>query len=142
MFHRREPDIWLAYSNDLKDWCDHKKIMNPLSDSRWEHNKIGIAGPPIKTDKGWLLIYHGTSSEKRYCLGAALLDLNDPSKVLARQKEPILEPELDWEVNGCVPNVVFSCGQVKIGDRILIYYAGADSAIGVAELRKSDIDFY
>ncbi len=141
MFHRREPDIWLAYSNDLENWYDHISIMSPLPSSEWEHNKIGIAGPPIKTEKGWLLIYHGTSKEKRYCLGAALLDLDDPSIVIARQKEPILEPELDWEVNGCVPNVVFSCGQVEFEDRILIYYAGADSAIGVAELRKSDIDF-
>ena len=141
MFHRREPDIWLAYSNDLENWYDHTSIMSPISNSKWESNKIGIAGPPIKTDKGWLLIYHGTSKEKRYCLGAALLDLDDPSKLLARQREPILEPQLEWEVNGCVPDVVFSNGQVEIGDRILIYYAGADSAIGVAELKRSDIVF-
>ncbi len=141
MLHRREPDILIAYSNDLNNWSNHTKVMSPISDSSWEHGKIGIAGPPIKTDEGWLLIYHGTTREKKYTLGAALLDLDDPSKVLARQKEPILEPELDWEVNGCVPNVVFSCGQVEFEDRILIYYAGADSAIGVAELRKSDIDF-
>jgi predicted GH43/DUF377 family glycosyl hydrolase len=66
--------------------------MKPLPDSVWEYNKIGIAGPPIKTEQGWFLIYHGTSNEKGYCLGAALLDLDNPSKVLARQTEPILEP--------------------------------------------------
>jgi len=141
MFHRREPDICLAYSNELENWYNHKRILSPLSSSKWENNKIGIAGPPIKTDKGWLLIYHGTNKEKRYCLGAALLDLDDPSIVLARQKEPILEPELDWEVNGCVPNIVFSNGQVEIENRLLVYYAGADSAIGVAELKRSDIVF-
>jgi predicted GH43/DUF377 family glycosyl hydrolase len=81
--------------------------MKPIPDSDWEYNKIGIAGPPIKTEQGWFLIYHGTSSEKGYCLGAALLDLDDPSKVLARQNEPILEPELDWELNGYIPNLPF-----------------------------------
>jgi len=141
MFHRREPDIWIAYSSDLKDWYDHKIIMKPLPDSDWEYNKIGIAGPPIKTKQGWFLIYHGTSNEKGYCLGAALLDLDDPSRVLARQTEPILEPELDWEVNGYIPKVIFSCGQAEIGDRILVYYGGADTVIGVAELDKKDIKF-
>jgi len=66
---------------------------------------------------------------------AALLDLNDPSKVIARQAEPILEPELEWEVNGHIPKVVFSCGHAEIGDRILVYYGGADTVIGVAELK-------
>ena len=141
MLHRREPSIWLAYSDDLKHWYDHTRIMSPLCDSNWEHSKIGIGGPPIRTDEGWLLIYHGVSEEKKYCLGAALLGLDDPARVLARQKEPILEPELEWEVKGCVPNVVFSCGQVEVGNRLLMYYAGADSAIGVAELRKSDIAY-
>ncbi|GAG38290.1 unnamed protein product, partial [marine sediment metagenome] len=141
MFHRREPDIWIAYSSDLKTWYNHKIIMRPLPDSVWEYNKIGIAGPPIKTEQGWFLIYHGTSKEKGYCLGAALLDLDNPSQVLARQIEPILEPQLDWEVNGYIPRVVFSCGQAEMGDRILVYYGGADTVIGVAELDKKDIKF-
>ena len=141
MFHRREPDIWIAYSDDLKTWYDHRIIMKPIFDSNWEYNKIGIAGPPIKTDQGWFLIYHGTSNEKGYCLGAALLDLYNPLKVLARQSEPILEPELDWEINGYIPKVVFSCGQAEIGDKILVYYGGADTAIGVAELDKKNMKF-
>ena len=141
MFHRREPDIWIAYADDLKNWYDHKIIMKPIVDSDWEYNKIGIAGPPIKIEQGWFSIYHGTSKDKGYCLGAALLDLNDPSKVLARQHEPILEPELDWEVKGYIPKGVFSCGQAEIGDRILVYYGGADTVIGVAELYKKDIKF-
>ncbi|MBA7576298.1 1,4-beta-mannosyl-N-acetylglucosamine phosphorylase [subsurface metagenome] len=70
-----------------------------------------------------------------------MLDLNDPSKVLARQTEPVLEPELDWELNGYIPKVIFSCGQAEIGDRILVYYGGADTVIGVAELDKKDIKF-
>lgn len=141
MLHRREPNIWVAYSDDLKTWYGHTVIMEPILDSVWESEKIGIGGPPIKTEQGWLLIYHGVSKNKVYSLGAALLDLNDPTKVIARQAEPILEPELDWEVNGYIPNVVFACGQAEIGDRILIYYGGADTVIGVAELNKKDIKF-
>jgi beta-1,2-mannobiose phosphorylase / 1,2-beta-oligomannan phosphorylase len=141
MFHRRDPDIWIAYSDDLKSWTDHTRVMEPVPSSKWESRKIGISGPPIKTEDGWLLIYHGVSQDSVYTQGIALLDLSDPSKVLYRQTEPILEPELKWEKEGCVPNVVFSCGQIETGGSILIYYAGADTVIGVAELKKKDIVF-
>jgi len=141
MLHRRNPDIWIAYSHDLKTWYDHTIIMKPIPDSNWEYDKIGIAGPPIKTNQGWFLIYHGTSKEKGYCLGAALLDLNDPSRVIVRQSEPILEPQLDWEITGYIPKVVFSCGQAEIEDKILVYYGGADRVIGVAEIYKKNIKF-
>ena len=141
MFHRRPPDIWLATSDDLKTWNDHQCVMEALPGSDWENEKIGIGGPPIKTDEGWLLIYHGVSKQKQYSLGIALLDLDNPSKVLKRQAEPILVPELDWEMNGYVPNVVFSCGQVIMGDELLVYYGGADTAIGVAKINMKDIIF-
>ena len=142
MFHRRDPDIWIAYSRDFKTWTDHQMIMSPVDDSTWEDKKIGIAGPPIRTEEGWFLIYHGVSkANNTYTLGAALLDLEDPSKVLARQSEPVLEPELEWEKVGAVPNVVFSCGQAEMDDRILVYYCGADTVIGVAEINKNDIIF-
>lgn len=87
------------------------------------------------------MIYHGVSRDRVYSLGAALLDFKDPRKVLARQAEPILKPELDWEINGHVPRVVFSCGQADLGDRLLVYYGAADTVIGVAELQKKDIRF-
>jgi predicted GH43/DUF377 family glycosyl hydrolase len=141
MFHRRVPDIWLAYSDDLERWGGHTRFLRALPDSDWESVKIGAAGPPVRTESGWLLIYHGVSSDRRYCLGAALLDLEDPSQVIGRQAEPILEPELDWEINGHVPNVVFSCGQVTVGDELYVYYGGADTAIGVAAIPVSDIRF-
>ena len=141
MLHRRQPDIWLAYSDDLGHWGDHRRIMAALPDSPWQSAKIGAAGPPIKTGAGWLLIYHGVSRDKRYSLGAALLDLDDPTRIIARQAEPILEPELDWEINGYVPNVVFSCGQAVIGDKIYVYYGGADTVIGVAAMNLTDIHF-
>ena len=141
MFHRRSPDIWIAYSDDLKSWYDHTRVMGPVASSDWEALKIGIAGPPMETDDGWLLIYHGVSHGHVYCLGIALLDADDPSKVIARQAEPILEPELPWEKAGHVPNVVFSCGQVEFGEKLVVYYAGADTVIGAAEIEKNDIVF-
>jgi predicted GH43/DUF377 family glycosyl hydrolase len=141
MFHRRPPDVWLAYSEDLQNWGDHRRVMSPIPESGWENEKIGIAGPPIKTSKGWFLIYHGVSENKRYCLGGALLDLEDPTQVIARQAEPILEPELEWEIHGHVPNVVFSCGQAIIDDAIYVFYGAADTVIGVAAIGMSDIQF-
>jgi predicted GH43/DUF377 family glycosyl hydrolase len=141
MFHRRSPNIWLAYSDDLKTWQNHTLVMEAITDSDWEPEKIGIGGPPIKTSDGWFLIYHGVSKQKQYSLGAALLDLDDPSKVIARQADPILIPELDWEINGYVPNVVFSCGQAMIDAAIFVYYGGADTKIGVAQMNLDEMSF-
>ncbi|MBU4444940.1 glycosidase [bacterium] len=140
MFHRRHPNIWIANSDDLKTWENHKIIMEPLPSSKWECQKVGIAGPPFKTNAGWLLIYHGVNNEKVYSLGIALLDLKDPQKLIWRQREPILTPELGWEKNGAVKNVVFSCGGIEYDDCYYIYYGGADTAIGVARLDKADLD--
>lgn len=140
MFHRRYPDIWLAFSDDLKNWYDHTSIIKPI-EGTWESARVGIAGPPIKTKNGWFLIYHAADDKNIYRLGAALLDLNDPKKVLARQSETILEPELDWEINGYIPNVVFSCGQAVKDEKIYVYYGGADTVIGVAMLDIKDIKF-
>lgn len=139
MFHRRDKEIWLAFSDDLHSWRNHRVVMAPIPGSTWQSEKIGIAGPPIKTAKGWFLIYHAVSKDRKYSLGAALLDLEHPEKVLFRQIEPILEPELDWEVNGHVPNVVFSCGQVILKNDIYVYYGGADTQIGAAKMPYSDI---
>lgn len=139
MFHRREKSIWLAYSNDLMNWKNHQVVMGVIPESTWQNEKIGIAGPPIKTAEGWFLIYHGVSKDRKYSLGAALLDLEHPNKVIARQNDPILEPSLDWEVDGFVPNVVFSCGQVVLDNDIFVYYGGADTQIGVAKMSGLDI---
>lgn len=139
MFHRRPPAIWVAYSEDLKNWTDHRKIMDIRPG--WESRKVGIAGPPMKRDDGWLLFYHAVDENWVYRLGVALLDLEDPTKVIARQSEPVLEPELAWEKEGLVPNVVFSCGHVDVGDEYYVYYAGADHHIGVAAVAKKDVKF-
>ena len=141
LIHRRVPDMWLAFSGDMKDWKKHTTLMSPIPDSDWESEKIGLAGPPLKTEQGWLVFYHGVGGQpRRYSLGIALLDLVDPTRVLARQTRPILTPELPWEKEGHVNNVVFSCGQAVIGDDIYVYYGGADTRIGVAAMRLSDIN--
>lgn len=134
MLHRRPPHIWIAFSDDLITWTDHQCIMSSRPSSDWESYKIGAAGPPLRSSQGWVLIYHGVSLDLRYSLGIACLDTEDPTKVIARQTSPILEPDLDWELNGHVPNVVFSCGQVVIGDQLMVYYGGGDTAIGVAAI--------
>ncbi|WP_026487090.1 glycoside hydrolase family 130 protein [Caldanaerobius polysaccharolyticus] len=140
MFHRRYPDIWIAFSDDLVNWYDHTPVLKPV-EGTWESSRVGIAGPPIKTKDGWFAIYHAADDKNVYRLGGALLDLKDPKKVLARQPEPILEPELEWEVSGYIPNVVFSCGHALKEDKLYVYYGGADTVIGVAGIDMKDITF-
>jgi len=139
MLHRREPDIWLAYSDDLIHWGDHQIVMRPRPGA-WDSYKIGTNGPPLKTEAGWLLFYHGFAQDKVYRMGVALLDLEDPTVVLKRQEEPILEPEEEWEREGDVPNVVFSCGQVMTDETLYIYYGGADTALGVATAPRTEVE--
>lgn len=148
LLHRRAPNIWVSYSKDLKTWNKHRILAKIDEDSEWENCKIGIAGPPLRTKNGYVLIYHGVSNRKRdfasrgayrqYSLGIMLLNLE--ADVVYKQKEPILVPELDWELNGYVPNVVFSCGQVLMGNELYVYYAGADTALGVAKCSMKDIE--
>lgn len=140
LFHRRLPHIWTAVSPDLENWYDHKILMKPR-EGKWDCKKIGIAGPPLKIDDGWLLIYHGVDNDNVYRLGAALLDPDNPNKILAMQDEPILEPKLDWEVNGLVPNVVFSCAACIVQDFLYVYYGAADTVIGVAGIDIDEIIF-
>lgn len=138
MFHRIPPDIWLAYSDDMVHWGDYRKIMEPRPGS-WDNLKIGAGGPPIRTEHGWLCIYHGVDSEKVYRLGVALLDLEDPTRVIGRPDEPILEPEEPWELEGDVPNVVFTCGTAEIDNRYFVYYGGGDKVIAVATANRDDL---
>lgn len=150
LLHRRSPNIWLCYSKDLKTFYNHTLFAERDLNNEWESSKIGIAGPPIETEKGFILIYHGVSEKKKdfgekgeysqYSLGIMLLDKKDPTKIVYRQKEAILEPELDWELDGNVPNVVFSCGQVIQNDELYVYYAGADQQMGVAKVKLGDIN--
>ena len=140
LFHRRVPHIWTALSSDLKNWHDHKILMETIPGG-WESFKIGIAGPPVRIRQGYLLIYHAVDDSRTYRLAAALLDGEDPTKVVRRLPEPILEPELEWEREGYVPNVVFSCGQVIKDDFLYVYYGAADKVIGAAGIELNKIVF-
>jgi len=124
--------IWISYSSDLKSWGDSKVVMKPVK-YHWDEMKIGPGAPPIRTDKGWLNIYHGvfpTMDGSVYRLGVALHDLNDPAKILGVGDRWILQPEDDWEVVGYVHNVVFTCGAVSEEDGTLkLYWGGADKVM-------------
>ncbi len=137
MVHRIPPHMWISYSDDMITYENQKILMSPEFD--WEFFKIGGGSPPIKTDKGWIVIYHGVDRNMQYRLGVALLDLKDPGKVIARYNKPFLEPETDYEIDGVVPNVTFTCGAVRIEDTIFLYYGGADTVIGVATAPVKDV---
>jgi predicted GH43/DUF377 family glycosyl hydrolase len=114
-------------------------LFGPRPD-RWDNVKIGIAAPPLKTREGWLLLYHGVSRPNNvYKVGAVLLNTDNPFEIVARTDHPILEPELPYERNGQIPNVVFPCGMVVIEGTLYVYYGGADSVVGVATAKLTDI---
>ncbi len=128
-------DIFISESPDLIYWGNHKHVMAP-SDNWWDGTKIGAGNTPIETDEGWLLFYHGvvnTCNGFVYAFGAALLDLDDPSKVLYRSKEYLITPEKDYETVGFVPNVCFPCAALADADtgRIAVYYGAADTYVAV-----------
>ena len=114
------------------------ELLNPQP-GMWDGVKIGVAGPPLKTKEGWLLLYHGISKNKTYRVGAVLLDLKNPTVVKARTAAPIFEPEETYEMNGLIPKVVFPCSLVTRGERAYIYYGAADSVIGVATIKLEDL---
>ena len=103
----------------------------------WDGVKVGIAGPPITTDAGWLLLYHAVSTDKFYRVGAMLMELDNPGNIIGRTTDFILEPEESWELEGEINHVVFPCGASIRGDDLLIYYGGADTVIGVATTKLS-----
>jgi len=133
MLHRIEPDLCIAYLEDLVNWCDIRCIMKPSIEG-WDNLKIGAAGTPFELNEGWLMLYHGVNMDHVYHLGAVLLDKYNPEHILYRSKEPLLSPSEDYERFGKVPNVVFSCGDVVVDNRLFVYYGGADSNLNVATI--------
>lgn len=132
------PEIWIAESDNLEQWGNHRFLLGVSSDG-WENGRIGAGAVPIKTDEGWLEIYHAADQNDRYCLGAILLDLDNPAKIVGKTPEPIMEPVEKYEIEGYFGNVVFTCGAVVNGDMVRIYYGVADTSIAVAEIRLADI---
>jgi len=109
-------------------------------DTAWDSKRIGISAPPIETPHGWLLLYHGISKRtSHYSVRAALLDINDPTKVLYRTEDSILDPKMAYEREGIVSNVVFPCGAVVIRGELFVYYGGADKFSAVATIATKDL---
>lgn len=138
MLHRIDPNIYVAYSKDLRKWYDSKIILGPRKDS-WDSVKIGAAGPPIDIEEGWLQIYHGVDMNFIYRLGVTILDKENPEKVLYRSNDPFLEPSEEYECQGFVSNVVFSCGAVFKNEKIMISYGCADTVISVSTFSIDDL---
>jgi predicted GH43/DUF377 family glycosyl hydrolase len=139
--HRRWPQVWLAYSDDLLTWPeqDMKPIFGPRPDNGWDSASVGGNGLPIETEHGWLMLYHGYDEEHIYRFGACLLDLEDPSRIIRRPSAFIFEPQELWEIKGDVPNVVFSNANPVVGDKVYVYYGGGDHVIGLATCRFEDL---
>lgn len=133
------PSIWYADSPDLINWGNHSCLLRP-DGSIYENQKIGGGAPPIKTNQGWLVIYHGKGENSSYCLRLLLLDLDDPSKIIKQSKKPILLPEEDYEKQGFFGNVVFSNGTiVKDNGEVYIYYGACDDTVCLAYSSISDL---
>jgi beta-1,4-mannooligosaccharide/beta-1,4-mannosyl-N-acetylglucosamine phosphorylase len=134
-------DIFYSESPDLVHWGRHRHVMAPVPWS-WGATKIGAGPTPIETADGWLLIYHGVLTSANgfvYSMGAALLDLDEPWRVIARGRNYLLSPQATYEQVGDVPNVVFPCAAVVDGDRLTIYYGGADTVVCMAHGHISEI---
>jgi len=131
-------DIWIAESTNLLHWGNHQHLA-AIRPGMWDSGRIGGGAVPFKTEKGWLELYHGATPENRYCMGALLLDLNDPTKVIARSEKPMMEPDADYEKEGFFGDVVFSCGALVDGDIVKMYYGVADTSMACAELSLKEI---
>ena len=129
--------MWISYSLDLRNWGNHKKILEARLGGWWDANKIGLSTPPIETAEGWLVIYHGVKQNGSgviYRLGLALFDLNEPDCCLKRGDEWVFAPEEPYERHGDVDKVVFPCGVTLApdGDTVRMYYGAADSSVAMA----------
>lgn len=125
-------NLYLIYSDDLYTWNGGQPILRP--EFPWEFVQIGNCGSPIELDEGWLLLTHGVGPVRRYSIGAVLLDKADPSKVLARSREPLVRPE-PADREGYVPNVVYTCGAMRHGERIILPYAVSDTYCSLATMK-------
>ncbi len=143
--HFSPPEMWLATSDNLTDWGTHTPIDVRVGD--WSAGRIGGGCPPIETDRGWLVIYHGNDKTAsadeayvgRYFGAALLLDRDDPGRVIAHSDGPIMAPETEYERVGFVPNVVFPTGAVANDDKLLVYYGAADTSTAVVEWSMTEL---
>ena len=133
--------IWLSYSDDLDFWGNDVAVLTPRG-GYWDATTVGVGTTPVEIDEGWLIIYYGqksTSAGPLVRLGAAVLDRDDPSRVLARSNSPILSPRERYERIGNVPNIVFSCGGLLRGRQLYVYYGASDSCVCLGTAEVSEI---
>ena len=141
--HFCPPQMWISRSADLLRWGPHAYFLG--GSGGWDSGRIGAGAPPIRTDRGWLEIYHGNNKTPEdpgvgaYFGAAVLLDEDDPGRILARSPEPILLPQRDFEIEGFVPRVIFPTGIVQRGDTLQVYCGAADCGTGVVELSCREV---
>ena len=131
-----DENLYLMYSDNPHFWSDPQPLQGPLQP--WEFVKIGNCGSPIETEAGWLVLTHGVGPMRKYCIGAILLDLHDPSRVIGRLNQPLLKPEAS-ERDGYVPNVVYSCGALVHAGRLILPYGLSDSASTIVTFELADL---
>ncbi len=131
-----DENLFVMFSDNAHYWSDPHLILRPAE--AWESVKIGNCGSPIETEAGWLVITHGVGPMRKYCIGAALLDLEDPTRVISRLRQPLLCAEGN-EREGYVPNVVYSCGSLIHGGQLILPYAMSDKATAIASIALSDL---
>lgn len=152
LLHRPSPrsyltgaHIWMSYSPNLKHWGESSILIPARKGSWWDAHKIGLGPQPVETPEGWLIIYHGarpTAAGTLYRLGLALLDLDDPSKIIKRCDEWVFGPNEVYERMGDVPDVTFPCGVVLKGDELIMYYGAADSTMAIATASLKEVLSY
>ncbi len=141
--HFSPPQIWLARSPDLIHWGRHEFVLGGVH--AWEGDRVGSGTPPILCDEGWLTLYHGSTPSNiagkvgRYCAAALLLDHEDPSRVVARSSEPIMQPTSDFETSGFVPNVVFPTAMLDRDGELEVFYGAGDTCVASARLSKRSV---
>lgn len=137
MLSRQDSEsIFLMFSDNVHFWNDYVQLLAPVFP--WELIQIGNCGSPIETEAGWLVLSHGVGPMRKYCIGAFLLDLHDPSRVIGRMREPLLQPNAD-EREGYVPNVLYTCGALLHGDQLILPYGLADHATGFATVSLATV---
>jgi len=147
MLHRPvsggQEHIWYICSEgSLEDWRRPGVLLPERGGPWWDGLRVGVGAPPLRTERGWLLLYHGVKemgNRPLYRLGLALLDLQNPRKAIARAKRWVFTPEADYERQGLIPNVVYTCGAFLRGDEVWMYYGGADTVVGLATAKLSDL---
>jgi len=139
LFHRPMPNMWVSRSRNLKTW-HHSQCMFETVPGTWYENKLGIGAPPLETEYGWLLFWHGKNNRAEYALGIMLLDKHDPAQIIKYQEEPILTCRMPYEKQGFCPNVVYTNGAVKFKDKYFVYYGCSDRCLSVATIDVELVD--